>query len=203
MKEWIYDWGGANVAMFHALNANHAHWLDQVMLALTWAGDHNRFALYVSFIALVTWWRIARYPESPAGREWMLALATFAIAYVLDGFVVTGLKSYMDLPRPSLVFLQDSLVVVGPAEFHHSFPSGHASFAALFVASLWPCTRSLALRIALVVYVVAVCLSRPYLGFHFPADVLFGSLLSVLLVVGVRAALAMWRPPSRVRQVEL
>src|SRR3954468_12565996 len=175
MKEWIYDWGGANVALFHALNANHAQWLDNIMLALTWAGDHNRFAFYVSFMALVTWWRIARYPDSPAGRQWMLALATFAIAYVLDGFLVTALKSYMDLPRPVLVFLPDSLVVVGPPEFHHSFPSGHASFAALFAAALWPCTRGPASRIVLAVYVVAVCLSRPYLGFHFPADVLFGS----------------------------
>jgi len=202
MKEWIYDWGGANAALFHALNSNHAQWLDHMMLALTWAGDHNRFALYVSFIALVTWWRIARYPDSPVAREWMLALATFAIAYVLDGFLVTGLKSYMDLPRPSLVFSPDSLVVVGAAEFHHSFPSGHASFAALFATVLWACTRSLALRIALVLYVVAVCLSRPYLGFHFPADVFFGSLMSVLLAVGVRAALRRWTP-SRVRQVEL
>jgi membrane-associated phospholipid phosphatase len=133
----------------------------------------------------------------------MLALATFAIAYVLDGFLVTGVKSYLDLPRPSLVFSPDSLVVVGPAEFHHSFPSGHASFAALFATVLWACTSSLALRIALVLYVVAVCLSRPYLGFHFPADVFFGSLMSVLLAVGVRAALMRWTLPSRVRRLEL
>jgi membrane-associated phospholipid phosphatase len=203
MKDWIYDWGGANAALFHALNANHAQWLDHTMLALTWSGDHNRFALYVSFLALVTWRRIARYPESPIAREWMLALTTFAIAYVLDGFLVTGLKSYMDLPRPSLVFLPDSLVVVGPAEFHHSFPSGHASFAALFATVLWACTSRRGVRIALVLYVVGVCLSRPYLGFHFPADVFFGSLMSALLAIGVRAALIRWTLPSRVRQVKL
>ena len=189
MKQWIYDWGGANVALFHVINANHAQWLDQLMLALTWAGDHNRFALYVAFIALVAWWRIARYPESPVVREWMLALATFSIAYLADGLLVTALKSYIDLPRPPSVLSPDSLVVVGPPEFHHSFPSGHASFATVLAAVLWPCARSLAMRIALVCYVIAVCLSRLYLGFHFPADVLFGSLISLLLVVGTRTTL--------------
>ena len=24
MKEWLYDWGGLNVTLFHAINANHA-----------------------------------------------------------------------------------------------------------------------------------------------------------------------------------
>src|SRR3954466_359480 len=198
MKQWIYDWGGANIALFHAINANHAQWLDGVMLALTWAGDHNRFALYVAFIALVTWWRIARYPQSSDGRKWMLALVTFSIAYLVDGVLVTGLKSYMDFPRPSSVLSPESLVVVGPAEFHHSFPSGHASFAAVLAAVLWPCANSLATRIGIIFYVVAVCLSRAYLGFHFPADVLFSSLTSVLLVVGIRTMLTRCTPPSQV-----
>src|SRR3954467_551808 len=152
MKQWIYDWGGANIALFHAINANHAQWLDQVMLALTWAGDHNRFALYITFIALVAWSGIARYPASPAARKWLLALATFSIAYLVDGVLVTELKSYINLPRPSSVLSPDDLVVVGPPEFKHSFPSGHASFAAVFAAVLWPCANSLATHIALVFY---------------------------------------------------
>jgi membrane-associated phospholipid phosphatase len=198
MKEWIYDWGGANVALFHAINANHARWLDRFMLALTWAGDHNRFALYVACTALITWWQFARHPARPTSGEWILALATFSLAYLADGLLVTALKSYLDFPRPSALFAPDALVVVGPPEFHRSFPSGHASFAALFAAVLWPCAKSHATRIALVVYVIAVCVSRPYLGFHFPADVLFGSLKSVLLVVTVRMALKKCTPQSHV-----
>ena len=65
MNEWIYDWGGANVALFHAINGNHAPWLDRFMLALTWAGDHHRFALYVACTALITWWQFARHSARP------------------------------------------------------------------------------------------------------------------------------------------
>jgi membrane-associated phospholipid phosphatase len=189
MKAWLYDWGGLNTALFHVINAHHWQWLDRLMLALTWAGDHDRFPAYLAIGALVCWWRFTQAPASPAARTWTLALVIFSVAYFLDGLLVVGLKSALDLPRPSAVFSPDSMVVVGTAEFKHSFPSGHASFAALLGAVLWPTTRRALLRLALVIFVVGVCLSRPYLGFHFPADVLLGSIFSLLLVMAVHAAL--------------
>ncbi len=197
MKEWLYDWCGLNVVLFHAINANHAAWLDWIMLGLTWAADHNRFEPYIAIVALATWWRFSRDPAGPAARAWVLALATFSIGYLLDGMLVIGLKSAFDFPRPPVIFPPDSLVVVGAPEFHHSFPSGHASFAMLVAAVLWPTARTLGARTALVLYVAGVCLSRPYLGFHFPADVLFGSLKSLLVVIAVRAALTKWMPAAR------
>lgn len=197
MKEWLYDWGGLNVALFHAINAKHTVWLDRLMLALTFAADHDRFALYLAVVALVAWWRFSTDPESPNARAWMLALATFSIGYLLDGMLVIGLKSAFDFPRPPAVLAADSLVIVGPPELRHSFPSGHASFAMLAVATLWPRANNLATRAALALFVVGVCLSRPYLGTHFPADVLFGSLMSLLVVIAVRAALTRWIPAAR------
>ena len=197
MKEWLYDWGGLNVTLFHAINANHAAWLDRLMLALTWAGDHDRFSLYVAILALVTWWRFSRDPAGPIARTWMLALATFSLGYLLDGMLVIGLKSAFDFPRPSAVLPADSLVIIGPAELRHSFPSGHASFAMLVAAVLWPWAKNLTTRVALAFFVVGVCLSRPYLGMHFPADVLFGSLKALLVVIAIRASLARWIPAAR------
>ena len=197
MKEWLYDWGGLNVTLFHAINANHLAWLDRLMLALTWAGDHDRFSLFVAVLALVTLWRFARDPARPITRTWMLALATFSLGYLLDGVLVISLKSAFDFPRPFAVLPADSLVIIGPPESHHSFPSGHASFAMLVAAVVWPLTKNLATRVALAVFVVGVCLSRPYLGMHFPADVLFGSLKSLLVVIAIRASLARWISAAR------
>ena len=197
MEEWLYDWGGLNVALFHAINAKHAAWLDRLMLALTWAGDHNRFPLYLAVLALVTWWRLSRDPESPSTRAWMLALATFSIGYLLDGMLVIGLKSAFDFPRPPAVLPADSLVIIGPPELRHSFPSGHASFAMLVAAVLWPEAKNLATRIALALFVAGVCLSRLYLGMHFPADVLFGGLMSLLVVIAIRVTLTRWMPAGR------
>ncbi len=197
MKAWLYDWGGLNGALFHVINANHAGWSDRIMQALTWAGDHDRFELYLAAFALAMWWSYSRAPASAASRTWILALAVFPVAYLLDGMLVTGLKSVLDFPRPPAVFPPDGLTVVGTPEFHHSFPSGHASFATLAAAVLWPAAKNSGARVALVFFVLGVCLSRPYLGFHFPADVLFGSLKSLILVIAVRAALARCVPAAR------
>ena len=190
MKQWLYDWGGLNVTLFHAINAIHAPWLDQLMLGLTWAGDHDRFSLYLAALALVTFWRLSRYPGSAAAQNWLVALTVFSLGNLLDGMLVIGLKSAFDFPRPPAVFAPDSVIVVGMPEFRHSFPSGHASFAALVAAVLWPLAKKPPARVALVLYVVGVCLSRSYLGLHFPADVLFGSLKSLFIIIALRAALA-------------
>jgi membrane-associated phospholipid phosphatase len=197
MKDWLYDWGGLNIALFHAINTNHAAWSDWIMLALTWAGDHDRFPLYLAVLTLATWRLFAPDVASPGARAWMLALATFAIGYLLDGVLVIGLKSAFDFPRPPAVFSPGTIVVVGTPEFHHSFPSGHASFATLLAAVLWPLAKRPGVRIALVLYVIGVCVSRSYLGFHFPADVVFGSLKSLAIAVAIRAALTRWRPAAR------
>lgn len=193
MKGWLYDWGGANVALFHALNAHHATWLDNAMLALSWAGDHDRFALYLGAFALLAWWHYARDPAGAGTRALLLALVTFSVAYLLDGMLVLGLKTAFDYPRPPAALLAEGLVVVGTPELRHSFPSGHAAFAALVAAVFWPVSTTV-LRVLLALFAVGVCISRPYLGFHFPADVVFGSLLSVMLVAALRAALATWMP---------
>jgi membrane-associated phospholipid phosphatase len=73
-------------------------------------------------------------------------------------------------------------------EFHHSLPSGHASFAMLLTASLWPVLNR-SWRVAGVVFVLWVGISRISLGAHFPADVIAGFLSSLAVVVVVQASI--------------
>lgn len=69
-------------------------------------------------------------------------------------------------------------------EAHFSLPSGHAvtAFALAFaVAAIWPRAR-----IAMVVYAVAIALTRLVLLAHHPSDVVAGAVIGVVGAIAVR-----------------
>lgn len=195
MKEIFYDWGGANVWLFHLVNDVRAGWIDQFMLAGTAVGDHTSFVPMLCLLALAAVYTVAHtYARQPgdgeeAARLWLGVVAVFALGYGLDGALINWLKPMLDFPRPPLALGETGAHVVGELKLRHSFPSGHSSFAMLVCASLWPLGRWW--RIGGVFFLLWVGLSRISLGVHFPADVLGGFMLSLLVVLAVRGALAL------------
>ena len=107
----------------------------------------------------------------PDRREsWLICAALGPIAIVLN----YGIKLAVKRPRPVL----EGLPPLGGAPSSLSFPSAHAlsSFAvATAMFRVDPATAG-ALVVAL-----AISLGRPYLGMHYPSDVLAGALLGVIL----------------------
>jgi len=75
--------------------------------------------------------------------------------------------------------------VVDPASVNpwNSFPSDHAMLFFAFATGLWHSNRGLSLFIGLWTLVV-ICLTRVYLGLHYPSDVAAGALLGILCMVG-------------------
>ncbi len=185
MKEILYDWGGANIWLFHAVNDVHSAYLDQFMLLGTKLGEHALFPFYIGIIVLFALHDVAK-DRQKTGR-WLTVITVFSIAYLLDGLLIGALKPLLDFPRPPLALPQGTVHIVGIAEYHHSLPSGHSSFAMLCTASLWPVLNKYA-RMAGAFFVLWVGLSRISLGAHFPADVLAGFLSSLAVVLLVYAA---------------
>ncbi len=190
MKAILYDWGGANLWLFLLINGIHAAWLDRIMRLGTTLGGHGNYALYLALAALIAVYSTRRgAPDDPDRghrvEAWLAVLAVFSVAYVLDGWLIGWLKPALDFPRPLLALPPGSVVVVGGPELHHSLPSGHASFAMLLAASLWPVLGRRA-RFLMGVFVLWVGLSRISVGAHFPADVAAGYALSWALVWLVR-----------------
>jgi membrane-associated phospholipid phosphatase len=107
----------------------------------------------------------------PSRREsWLICAALGPLTICLN----YGVKLLVKRPRPLL----EGLPPLGGAPSSLSFPSAHAasSFAvATAMVRVDPATSS-ALLVALV-----ISLGRPYLGMHYPSDVLIGALLGVAL----------------------
>lgn len=187
MKTILYDWGGANVWLFHAINNLRGQFIDHFMWLGTAIGSHGNFPVYLAGIAVMGLVRTTRAKhevgpgDSHPALAWLGVIAVFSLAYVIDGILVGWIKAMMDFPRPLLALPLGSVHVIGPPLYRYSLPSGHSAFAATVASSLWPLARRNA-RIGLGVYVLWVGLSRISVGAHFPADVLAGLLLGIAVV---------------------
>jgi membrane-associated phospholipid phosphatase len=192
MKEIFYDWGGANVWLFHAINDIRFGGLDQVMLLGTALGDHILFPFYLGALTLMAVVVVNTPFQDTAHHRvrvsrWMAVIAVFSLAYMFDGMLLGFIKPLLDFPRPPLALPPGTVNIIGLPEYHHSLPSGHSSFAMLVTASLWPVLNR-NWRIAGVCYVLWVGMSRVSLGAHFPADVVAGFLSSLAVVLLVYVA---------------
>lgn len=174
LKEVAYDWLGWNEHLFFFVNAG----LPDAWQTLPLLGSAlgNYWAAPLPFAALLWWSRRApdEHRRSHAERQAYVFAASFLLAFAVAALV----KWNLDLPRPASV-LGTSVRLLAPEESGHSFPSGHAAYAALVAAAVWPLAGGMG-RLALVLCTLWVAYSRVALGAHFPADV-FGSLLLALL----------------------
>ena len=147
--------------MFH-----HRHqWLTQAATALAFMGSPPVIAgMALAGALLGLAWRKVR------GAAW-----TLPIAVIGAGVIIQGVKLFIKRPRPS--FFKPLLHETG-----FSFPSGHSLIAMVvygllgyflihLIRSEW---GRLAVRIATVLLVVAIGVSRVYVGVHYPTDVLAG-----------------------------
>jgi signal peptidase II len=175
-KELLYDWGGANVWLFQAINLHAFAALDALMEGVSNVGSYwNLPWVAVGWLAIAILLRRANSVMAPqVMRQLQRLLVGTAIAFVLTA----GLKLVLDFPRPGAVLAPGAIHVVEAAERDYSLPSGHAAFSALVAVTLWP-LLGLPGRLAALLFVLAVGLSRIWLGAHFPADVAAGYLVGL------------------------
>lgn len=107
----------------------------------------------------------------PSRREsWLICAALGPIAIGLN----YGIKLLVRRPRPVL----EGLPPLGGAPSSLSFPSAHAT--ASFAVATAMCRVDPATSAAFLV-ALALALGRPYLGMHYPSDVLAGAFIGVAL----------------------
>ncbi|MFO0880926.1 MAG: phosphatase PAP2 family protein [Gemmataceae bacterium] len=156
----------------------HTPWLDAIVHGVTRLGNVVELGWITVALVLGLFWL----------KQRRFALGLALVALVAFG-VQMGVKALVQRPRPDVAWRQIRL----PDE--PSFPSGHATCSmAIYTAAGILYGRRLGRRwlgMAGVFLGLAIGLTRPYLGVHYPLDVTIGWLggLGVALV-GTAAYLA-------------
>ena len=108
--------------------------------------------------------------DSSQREAWLICAALGPVAIGLN-YVV---KLVVKRPRPVL----EGLPPLGGAPSSLSFPSAHATSSFAVATAM---TRVDSLGALAFVLALALSLGRPYLGMHYPSDVLAGAVLGVAL----------------------
>ncbi|HZE03628.1 MAG TPA: phosphatase PAP2 family protein [Solirubrobacteraceae bacterium] len=141
----------------------HSPAIQRAVVAYSRAGEHAVCWLALGLAGAVL------SPAPERRRRWLRGVRTVAASYGVN----QAIKFLIRRHRPEL----DGLAPVTPVVTQLSFPSAHAttSFAAARaygrLAPTW----------ALYAAAAAFAVSRPYLGVHYPSDVLVGALLGTLV----------------------
>ena len=152
-------------------------WLDEVMRAISVPG-FQATAIPIIVVTLAFLFIRGRRRES----------ALVLLAILLAGGVIALVKEIVSRPRPMLDGL-DAISGLGGS----SFPSGHVTHYVVFLGTLvfvmtWrmkPCLRRHLIHGVLAVALMAVGISRVYLGAHWLGDVVAGYAFGVAVVAVV------------------
>lgn len=154
---------GLDLRLLRAMRTRgHSPGLEQAAVALGKAGNNALVWVVLGLLLALI--------DADRRGEWLVCAALGPVAIGLN----YGIKLLVRRPRPSL----EGLPPLGGAPSSLSFPSAHATSSFAVATAM---VRVDPAMFGAFVVALALALGRPYLGMHYPSDVLAGAVLGVLL----------------------
>lgn len=177
LRHWLYDWGGLNAQLM--LWVNRSGTAESIGIARVLSAIGSYWGAPITMLLLIFWQaRLRTAVAAIAPFRFVTGLGTAML-------VAAMAKAAFAYPRPAEVFGNQLPWVVGSPDSMYAFPSGHAVYTAVVLATCWS-LASWPWRVALLLLALAIGWSRVALGAHFPADVLAGFLLGLTSVAATR-----------------
>jgi membrane-associated phospholipid phosphatase len=138
----------------------HSPGVERAAKALGKAGNNGTIWVVLCLLVLAA--------TDSNGEAWFVCALLAPIAIALN----YAIKLIVKRPRPVL----EGLPPLGGAPSSLSFPSAHATSSFAVATAM---TRVDSLGALAFILAIALSLGRPYLGMHYPSDVLAGALLGI------------------------
>ncbi|GAB5081517.1 phosphatase PAP2 family protein [Hominimerdicola sp. 21CYCFAH17_S] len=160
-------------AVLDFLQKLHSKVLDFIMQAVTLSGDNGYIWIALCIVLLCI-------PKTR--RIGVFTAVTLITEVILNDGIIKGIIAR---ERP---FIQNSAIdTIIRQPSGYSFPSGHS--ASSFAAATAVYMHNKKLGIPAYILAALIAFSRLYFYVHFPSDVIIGSLLGVLIGIGVNKLL--------------
>ena len=156
-----------DTSAFLKVNDSHVAFLNKIMV---WLTEYGREAFWIMTIILLFVF------GGMVGKKTAMVLVLAFIVLIPIGYAAKDLvqRERPPIPESDLIISKDS---------DYSYPSGHATIvsagAAIALALFRDSKRKLAISLAWTAEAALVCISRVYVGGHYPLDVVGGILLGV------------------------
>lgn len=142
-------------------------WLDPLVLFLTSLGNAGALWILLAGLLLIQ-------------KKYRKTGYAVAVSLLVGAFITNLLlKNWVCRPRPYDVIPELQALVTAR---DWSFPSGHST-SSIAAATVMLCQLPKKAGVPAFVIAVLICLSRLYVGVHYPTDVLAGILIGVLSAV--------------------
>jgi undecaprenyl-diphosphatase len=152
---------------FSIINSSHSQALNQLMISLTKYGREVFWPIAIILLFVLGGW---------TGKKTAVVIALSMLVLIPLGVLA---KDIVARPRPSIP--KSGFLI--PTDSEYAYPSGHAIIvsagAAVALMMFRDTQKRLAISLALAAEAALVCLSRVYVGGHYPLDVIGGILLGV------------------------
>ncbi|MDO4595135.1 MAG: phosphatase PAP2 family protein [Tissierellia bacterium] len=155
-----------NILNWIAENLRHPL-LDKLMLDVTSLGDMGIFWICLLIVFFTT-------------KEYKQMAKVMFISMIISVIVCNlMLKPIVHRTRPFNINTAIELIAAKPLDY--SFPSGHTMFSFTSVTVILMMAKSKLLKYFTLAIAILIALSRMYLYFHYPTDVLAGFILGSLI----------------------